>query len=186
MHRHTVLQEQLPSQGPAKGALQRRGSGYRQKVTHLLRELPTYPPSHPLTTLQGDVIESGFFADVAAVSPSSFPAVSCGLFGRLHSVSTSSAPKPQAPERQATVEVACALEGLVNCLQASLAQAASEHAGGGPAAAADSERHQLYADCTLVATQFLLAAQVCAWGPGSLGRFGVRHLPSQLRVGQGV
>lgn len=66
----------------------------------------------------------------------------------------------QVPERQATVEVACALEGLVSCLQASLAQAASEQAGSGATAAAQAEQHQLYADCVLVAVRFLLDAQV--------------------------
>ncbi|PRW60046.1 hypothetical protein C2E21_1401 [Chlorella sorokiniana] len=99
-----------------------------------------------LRELQNDVIESRFFADVAA-----------------------------APERQATVEVACALEGLVHCLQASLAQAASEQMGSGGAAAAESERHQVYADCALVAVRFLLEAQVKA-APGvpgaSVGGFG--------------
>lgn len=58
------------------------------------------------------------------------------------------------------MEVACALEGLVHCMQASLAQAASEQAAGSAAAAGEEERHQLYADCALAAVQFLLAAQV--------------------------
>ena len=83
---------------------------------------------------------------------------SCRLLCTPSAASTH--PPSQAPERQATVEVACALEGLVHCMQASLAQAASEQAAGGGAAACEAERHQLYADCALAAVQFLLAAQV--------------------------
>lgn len=69
------------------------------------------------------------------------------------------APHLQKPERQATVEVACALEGLACCLSASLAQSA-EGGAGAEAAAAERQRQERYAESACVAARFLLRAQV--------------------------
>ena len=100
-----------------------------------------------LRSLQRDIADSGFYHSIARVrrdavvvvgvqQPPSIP-ISQTQQGRPLAV--------QAPEQQATVEVACALEGLAHCLEA-----ASN--GGDP--------EQEYAKHSQAAVDFLLSAQV--------------------------
>jgi hypothetical protein len=85
---------------------------------------------------------------------SSLPACECAL---------------QAPEQQATVEVACALEGLAHCLQASLADAAAAAPAIQQEEEQERKRLQLYAECATSACRFLLEAQVGELGGGEIG-----------------
>jgi len=73
----------------------------------------------------------------------------------------------QYPDQQATVEVACALEGLAYCLQVSTADgaAAAQMAAAGDADAQDvaeeeRERQHRYSRAARIAVAFLLEAQV--------------------------
>ena len=138
-----------------------------------------------LQDLQQQIIEGRrFFREVEQVGPHkgglpenrrlcpSFPATRCwciacqwhapgvGVLSGAALVFPACVCALQAPERQATVEVACALEGLAHCLQASLADAAAA----APAIQQQEEQErkqlQLYAECAAVACRFLLEAQV--------------------------
>ena len=58
------------------------------------------------------------------------------------------------------MEVACALEGLAHCLQASLADAAAAAPAIQQEEEQERKRLQLYAKCAAVACRFLLETQV--------------------------
>lgn len=70
------------------------------------------------------------------------------------------------------MEVACALEGLAHCLQASLADAAAAAPAIQQEEEQERKRLQLYAECAAVACRFLLETQVgeldLQWSSGAV------------------
>lgn len=87
------------------------------------------------------------------------------------------------------MEVACALEGLAHCLEASMAQAAEDASSGAGGSAGqepeqEARRLELYAECARIAAEFLLEAQVRA-GVGGLGGGARRSVLTCKQKGRG-